>query len=275
MVSVMRARQLLAATALAAAALSGAAAPAAAASDATRWTYYGRTGPAFWGKLDPDWRMCDSGRQQTPINLVPSPSKTDRQLGSVASQKTASFLPVGVQNGFKYDCVSTDGCGSASWAGVDYSLVQFHMHVAAEHTLNGAVIPGELHLVHATPAGRLLVVGVLIDVGAPSELFRKMLAGAEKAVTQAKPQPFARLPISKAEWASLLPLRRGFCNYMGSLTTPPCSEGVTWIVSRQVVTASKSQLARLGRALLDSGSVVLTERPTQPLNGRKVLSYSA
>ncbi|KAK1859884.1 hypothetical protein I4F81_002476 [Pyropia yezoensis] len=199
----MRARQLLAATALAAAALSGGAAPAAAASDATPWTYYGRTGPAFWGKLHPDWRMCDSGRQQTPINLVPGGSKSDRNLGSVATQQTASFLPVGVPNGFKYDCVSTDGCGSASWAGTTYNFVQFHLHVAAEHTLDGAVVPGELHLVHATPSGRLLVVGVLMDVGAPSELIRKKLAGAEKAVTKAVPQPFSRLPISKADRLTL------------------------------------------------------------------------
>lgn len=275
MVSVMRVRQLLAATAVAAAVLSGAVAPTTAASASTRWTYYGKTGPAFWGSLDPDWQTCDTGRQQTPINLVPSGSRSRRNLGSVASQKTASFLPTGVQNGFKYDCVSTDGCGTASWAGVDYKLVQFHLHVAAEHTLNGAVIPAEIHLVHATDAGSLLVVGVLIDVGAPSELIRKMLAGAEKAVTQSDPAPFARLPISKREWASMLPLRRGFCNYRGSLTTPPCSEGVTWIVSRKVITASESQLARLARALLDSGAVVLTERPVQPLNGRKVVCYGS
>lgn len=275
MMTVMRMRQLLAAAAVAAVVLSGAAAPASAASDATRWTYYGPTGPAFWGKLDPDWRMCDAGRQQTPINLEPTGSKSNRNLGSVAKQVTASFLPKGVQNGYKYDCVSTDGCGSASWSGVDYKLVQFHLHVAAEHTLNGAVMPAELHMVHATATGKLLVVGVLIDVGAPSELIGKMLAAAEKAVTQAVPKPFARLPISKSEWAGLVPLRRGFCNYMGSLTTPPCSEGVTWIVSRKVITASESQLARLARSLLDSGAVVLTERPVQPLNGRKVVCYGA
>ncbi|KAK1863320.1 hypothetical protein I4F81_005878 [Pyropia yezoensis] len=207
MVSGRRARLLLTATALAAAALSGGAAPAAAASDATLWTYYGRTGPAFWGQLDPAWRTCDTGRRQTPINLVFAGSKSDRDLGSVATQKTASFLPKGVQNGFKYDCVSKDGCGSASWAGTSYNFVQFHLHVAAEHTLDGAVVPAELHLVHATPTGRLLVVGVLIDVGAPSELIRKMLAGVEKAVTKANPKPFSRLPISKAEWTGLLPLR--------------------------------------------------------------------
>ncbi|KAK1868373.1 hypothetical protein I4F81_010862 [Pyropia yezoensis] len=212
MVSVMRARQLLAATAFAAAALSGVAGPAAAA---TQWQYYGRSGPAFWGELDTAWRKCDSGRQQTPIDLVPLGNVANRDLRSVATQKTAAFLPKAVQNGFKYDCVSTSGCGSAFWSGVKYDLLQFHLHVAAEHTLDGAVIPGELHLVHATSSGRLLVVGVLIDVGAPSPLITKMLAGAEKAVISTDPKPFARLPISKAEWASVLPLDRGFCNYMG------------------------------------------------------------
>lgn len=271
----MRVRQLLAATAVAAVALTRAVAPATAAAEGTKWTYYGKTGPAFWGSLDPDWKKCSTGRQQTPINLVPKGSRSARSLGSVAKQRTASFLPTGVQNGFKYDCVSSDGCGSASWAGINYDFVQFHLHVAAEHTLNGAVMPAELHLVHATKTGALLVVGILIDVGAPSELIRKMLAGAEKAVTQANPKRFSRLPISKREWSSLVPSRRGFCNYRGSLTTPPCSEGVTWIVSRKVVTASERQLARLARALLDSSSVVLTERPVQPLNGRLVVCYGA
>ncbi|GAB0493941.1 hypothetical protein MMPV_005229 [Pyropia vietnamensis] len=270
---VMRARQLLAATALVAAALlSGGAAPADAA---TRWTYYGATGPAFWGDLDPDWRMCSAGRKQTPINLVPKGRKSNLRLRNVATQKSGSFLPKGVQNGYKYDCVSTGGCGTASWAGVDYKFVQFHMHVAAEHTLDGKVMPAEIHLVHATDEGKLLVVGVFIDVGPPSKLFRKMLAAVEKAVTNANPKPFSRLPISKREWESFLPLRRGFCNYMGSLTTPPCSEGVTWIVSRRVITASEAELARLARSLLDSSAVVLTERPVQPLNGRKVTCYGA
>nr|AIH04935.1 carbonic anhydrase 1 [Neoporphyra haitanensis] len=273
MVSVGRVRQLLAATAVAAVALTGAIAPATAAAQGTQWTYYGKTGPKFWGSLDPDWSKCSTGRQQTPINIVPSRSRSARSLGSVAQQRTASFLPKGVQNGFKYDCVSTKGCGSATWARVKYDFVQFHLHIAAEHTLNGAVMPAELHLVHATKSGALLVVGVLIDVGEPSALIAKMLAGVEKAVTRANPRPFSRLPISKREWASLLPSRRGFCNYRGSLTTPPCSEGVTWIVSRQVVTASERQLARLARALLDSGAVVMTERPVQPLNGRQVVCY--
>jgi len=267
-----RVGQLLAAAAVAATVLATAVSPVAAAAEGTRWTYYGKTGPAFWGSLDKDWRTCDTGRKQTPIDLIPTKSVQRRNLASVSAQFTGSFLPVGVQNGFKYDCVS-DLCGRASWAGVNYKFVQFHMHVSSEHTLNGQVLPAEIHLVHASDDGKLLVVGVMLTVGAPNPLLRKMLAAVEKTVTGSDPKKFSRVPISRAEWATLVPAGRGFCNYSGSLTTPPCSEGVTWILSRRVVTASISQLARLARALLDSDSVVLTERPVQPLNGRRVVCY--
>lgn len=271
----VRARQLLAATALAAAALSHAVSPAAAQRFSTKWAYYGSNGPAFWGSINPQWKTCDSGRQQSPIDIKPTAGVERLTLSSVATQFTASFLPKAVQNGFKYNCVSTEGCGTAVWKGTNYKLVQFHLHVAAEHTLNGAIVPGEIHLVHASDAGNLLVVGTLIDVGAPSPLLAKMLEGVEKAVTGSNPKKFSRLPISKKEWSTMVFGGRGFCHYRGSLTTPPCSEGVNWIVSRRVISASVQQLARLARALLNSEAVVLTERPTQPINGRNLVCYGA
>lgn len=102
----------------------------------------------------------------------------------------------------------------------------------------------------------------------------KLLVAAEIALSLTNPQPNTTVSLTAADWAALVPPDGGWCQYPGSLTTPPCTEGVTWAVATDVRTTSEAQLRRLGNVLLDAWSVVLTERPTQPINDRTVTCYS-
>jgi len=263
--------QVVVAAALVAAIVSGCGAPAAAADTATPWAYWGARSPPFWASLDPAWGVCDSGVEQSPINLnFPLPAGF-LPLSQIAMQQASTLKPVSVLNGFKYECVSNNGsCGAARWAGVEYSLVQGHLHVSGEHTVDQEVFPAELHLVHSSTAGELLVVGVLFRVGEESQALDKLLEAAELGLSASE----RTVHLSAHDWAELVPSSGGWCQYGGSLTTPPCSEGVTWAVARSPRTASIDQLRRLGVLLLDAESVVLTERPVQPLGTRQVTCYS-
>lgn len=269
---------VMAAAAVTAVTVAAAAAPATAQDMPPQFDFFGPRGPAFWGTLSPDWRACGSGMEQSPIDVLATPPVGPLPLEGVASQDDGAMLrPAGVANGATFACTAPGSCGIASWAGYTYDLVTVHVHVGVEHTMGGEVFPAELQLVHAADDGSALIAAVHLRVGEANVGLEKLLAAAEAVPSMATAgvATDTMVTLGDADWAALFPGTDGWCQYAGSLTTPPCTEGVTWAVSSAPRTASAAQLRRLSVALLNAGSVVLAKRPVQPLNGRTLTCYSS
>ena len=254
-----RARRAAHVLALSLAALVPGAALLASEHGAPHWGYGAEDGPANWGKLSPDYALCSSGKAQTPIDLVPpavvvaGTHTPAPELEPGHGERALSLL----DNGHTIQVTDTGGT-RLTLDGVRYELLQFHFHDPSEHTIGGRSYPMELHLVHTSADGRLAVVGVLIEQGAENvalaPLFRTLPAktGEHKELKLA------------IDLAQVLPRDHGAFRYAGSLTTPPCSEGVQWLVLEHPITLSREQIAAFTAIVGDD------HRPVQPLNGRTV-----
>lgn len=225
------------------------------AADA-RWGYGEDDGPANWGKLSPDFRLCGEGKAQSPIDIRDA-VETDLVDIDFHYSETASAI---INNGHT---IQVDlAAGSAiSYNGIRYDLLQFHFHAPSEHTISGEAAPMEIHFVHSDPnSGALAVVGVLLTEGeADNDAYAPVLDAmpAEPGEPQALSSPLAL--------DSLLPEAKGYYAYQGSLTTPPCSEIVRWLLLDTPVALSADQIAAYVK-LYDGNA-----RPVQPLGKRDLL----
>jgi carbonic anhydrase len=231
------------------------AAPAAHGST-PHWTYAGETGAEHWGDLDPSFETCETGTHQSPVDLG---TATGAPLADLDLQWHAGTATV-VNNGHTVQIDLTGG-GDLVLDGHPYHLAQFHVHAPSEHTVNGRSFPLEIHFVHKDDEGKLAVVGVLVDTGAATEALAPVLAVHPEPGGAAVPvagtfDPTALLPLA--------PLRIAY-RYDGSLTTPPCSEGVAWSVLFGSITVSPEQLSAITSQLAEANN-----RPVQPLDGRTV-----
>lgn len=241
-----------------AAAVTGAICPTcaslAAEPHAPHWDYEGPGAPDKWGQLQADFRACDLGLQQSPIDLR---SAQAARLDSI--DITFVDMPLRVVNNghtIQVNCVP----GSGMRIGADrYELVQFHFHHPSEHLLDGTRFELECHFVHRSSAGALAVVGVFLRPGTASSTLQ-----AVWDVMPAVEGPEVSLA-TRINPGELLPRERSYFRYFGSLTTPPCSEGVLWTVLKTPVEASPEQLRRF--ALLFTGNA----RPVQSLARRFLL----
>ena len=227
----------------------------AAAPTQPHWGYEGAHGPAHWGALDPGFAVCDDGREHSPIELTAAERQDLSAIGFDYAPSPISIL----NNGHTIQVNYESGSGIVL-DGTRYGLAQFHFHHRSEHTVDGADSPLELHLVHASADGALAVVGVFLEEGGANEalapVFRQMPG-------QAGP---AALVEGTVDAAALLPRARTTWRYPGSLTTPPCSEGVSWLVMTEPVTASREQIESF------SALFPVNNRPVQPLNGRRLVT---
>jgi len=218
------------------------------------WSYSGEAGPQNWGKLEAEFAACGIGKNQSPIDLVNVP-KGDLKPLEIAYGKGANEI---VNNGHTVQVNYRPG-SSLVVDGRSFELKQFHFHAPSENTFDGKHFPLEGHFVHADKDGHLAVVAVMFREGAANPVLATLWksmpgkAGDKKAL--------ASLPSA----AGLLPADRGYYRFTGSLTTPPCSEGVEWLVIKQPATASKQQIGAFGKAVGGPNN-----RPVQPLNGRHV-----
>ncbi len=224
----------------------------AAHTGPAHWTYAGETGPEHWGELDEAWATCGTGKQQSPIDIVPHKGRASEILFVYGPSRATV-----VDNGHTLQVGFAPG-NSIFIDGHRYDLVQFHVHTPSEHTIAGDRFPLEVHLVHKDKDGKLAVIGVLYDAGAPSPVLAALWRKWPAKQNQEK-------PLSKAfDPSALLPENRSVYRYEGSLTTPPCSEGVVWNVMRRTKTDSSAQLDSLKKRY------PMNSRPVASSEGREV-----
>ena len=253
-------RQLIRARA---AALSGSSTPKPPAKPAAHsvtgdahWNYEGETGPQAWGQLKPEFNLCAIGKRQSPINI--DEAATLQGPAEPIQFSYAPSLGTVINNGHTIQ-VDVQGDNSITVRGSNYRLLQFHFHSPSEEQVNFKRFPMVAHLVHRNTEGQLAVVAVLLDVGNNNPFIDRVwtympLDAGDRV----------RMPPDILNVKDLLPTDQRYYQFMGSLTTPPCTEGVLWMVLKQPVQISKNQL-RLFTQLYPNNA-----RPIQPQNGRPV-----
>jgi carbonic anhydrase len=220
----------------AAAAGHGAAAGKAAGHDAVHWGYGGAGSPDKWGTLEADFRVCSLGMEQSPINLS---GPTKAQLATVVPSFAEMPLTI-LHNGHTIQVNCAPGSKSMI-DGQQFDLLQFHFHHPSEHVIDGKPAAMELHFVHRNAAGNLAVLGVMMEAGADNKALAPIWAAMPMAAGPAQTTGTIVAP------AELLPAKREFWRYQGSLTTPPCSEGVLWTVFRDPIQMSPAQVAKFAQ----------------------------
>jgi carbonic anhydrase len=223
----------------------------ASAHAAPHWSYEGKTGAEHWGELQPDFKVCQLGLEQTPIDLV-NGMKGD----AAAVALDYKPLPLRIVNNGHTIQVNADAGSSCVIGGTKYDLLQFHFHHPSEHLLSGKPFDLECHFVHKSSAGDLAVVGVFVKPGAKNVALQGIFDAMPKTEG---PELRASGSINPD---ALLPKSSSFFRYMGSLTTPPCSEGLIWTVFKDPIEASTEQIKQFA-ALFPNNA-----RPAQGRNRR-------
>lgn len=228
-------------------------APALATAAGPHWSYEDQAGPEHWGELDPGYAACASGQQQSPINIA---NDKPAKLPKLEFSYTAAPLKIR-NNGHTIQVDYAPG-STLTLDGQTYQLAQFHFHTPSEHLVDGRASPMEMHLVHKNERGELAVVGVMLTEGAANALLQ--------AIWNKMPAQEGEVTVAGAtiDAGALLPKSRAYATYSGSLTTPPCSEGVRWIVLKQPITLSEAQIDAF-RAVFP-----MNARPVQPLGARSI-----
>jgi carbonic anhydrase len=225
------------------------------AAVAVHWSYGGATGPSKWGKLETDYATCADGTKQSPIDITNAKVANLPDLTINYPPETGSVI----NNGHT---IQVDLAAGATLGlnGLTYNLAQFHFHGPSEHKIGGKQYPLEVHLVHKDSTGRLVVIGVLVSEGSANPAFDSMIASLPTTDGVAAPvsTPF--------DLATMLPAVRATYRYDGSLTTPPCTEGVSWNVMAQPITMSAAQIKAITSKLHEEN-----DRPTQKIGTREVV----
>lgn len=228
------------------------ASPSGAAAH-VEWGYAGATGPEHWAELSKSYSICNNGNQESPVDLS---GAIEADLGTIAFDWKP--LPLrGTNNGHTVQFDAAPG-SSIAIGGRRYALSQFHIHHPSEHLLAGRRFPLELHFVHTLPDGGIGVVGVFVAQGMANPVLQAVLDTVPSAPGETRNG-------GTIDPGRLLPGARGFYRYEGSLTTPPCSEKVDWIVLGQPIEASAAQIAQF------QAIFAFNARPLQPLFRRFLL----
>jgi carbonic anhydrase len=223
------------------------------ANTTPQWAYSGEFGPSAWGALHPSYSLCASGRRQSPIDI--RDGFAVELEPPVFDYRPSAFRVI--DNGRTVQ-VNVDAGNALLIRGRRYELQHFQFHRPSEVRVEGRAFDMSAHLVHRDPEGQLAVVAVLLEKGLAQPLVQEVWNNLplEKHEEYAAPRPI--------DLARLLPEDRRYYTYMGSLTTPPCSEGVLWVVMRQPVTVSPEQIAIFSRLY------PMNARPLQSAAGRVI-----
>jgi len=231
--------------------------PVYAGGTKAHWGYEGHSGPNHWAELSDQFATCGSGTRQSPIDI-----RKGVAMKATLPNITFDYKPAALEvfnNGHTIQANYTSGSG-IEIDGKHFDLLQFHFHTPSENTVEGRPYPMEMHLVHKNKQGKLAVVSVFIKRGKHNEVIQKLWdtmpdkVGDKHALSQ------------HLTATDLLPSQRSFSHFKGSLTTPPCSEGVNWYVMDKPIELSQAQIKKFAKVIGHNA------RPVQSLNDRFVLS---
>jgi carbonic anhydrase len=229
----------------------------ASPSFAAEFGYEGERGPEKWGDLDAASKVCSAGAQQSPIDITGA-IKSQLPPLQIAWKKGADTI---VNNGHTVQVSVAEG-STLTVAGEKYTLLQFHFHRPSEHLIGGKNFPMEVHFVHRNAAGGLAVVGAMMTAGKANAEFRKVVSA----------MPAKEGPAVKADGSidpgGMLPAKHSYYRYSGSLTTPPCSETVNWLLLTEPLQVAGADIEAFGK--LFAGNA----RPVQKPNRRFILQSS-
>jgi len=219
------------------------------------WTYRGERGAEHWAEMKREWAVCGKGQRQSPVDIVSAkrgpaaPLRFDYHPTALRVVNDGHTVRVRFANGSKLYL------GSEALA-----LQQFHFHTPGGDKLGGEEFPMGMHFLHKSASGRLVSLVLLFRQGAENPALKSLLPNMP---AQGLPeQSLGQVQVDPAQW---LPANKGYFRNEGSLTAPPCTEGVLWLVMKQPLEASAAQLQALHRLFPDNA------RPVQPLHGRAVL----
>jgi len=222
------------------------------AGSKAHWGYSGDGCPENWGKLDPAYSACDTGVNQSPINLT---GFIEADLPSIDFTYSTAAYEI-INNGHTVQAVFSKG-SSINIDNIKFNLLQCHFHAPSENTVENKSFPMEGHCVHASDNGKLAVVAIMYEAGKANEgiagLWDKMPhknGDKNKLVTKVNADLF-------------MPADKDYYRFNGSLTTPPCTEGVRWIVLKNSVSVSQEQIDKFVRVMHHPNN-----RPVQPVNAR-------
>ncbi len=219
------------------------------ASHQKHWDY-AQNGPTHWGEFS---KTCADGKSQSPINIVSGKSVELNHKYDIALHEDINTLAKVIDNGHSIKVTPKEG-GTITFNGETFKLLQFHFHGKSEHTVDGKRYDMVAHLVHQNPKTKqLAVVAIFFKEGKKSPLLDTIIHGIDREI-EIDPQDI--LPVDKAH----------YYHYIGSLTTPPCSENVQWYLLKEPSEASKEQIEAFRNYYVDN------ERPIQELNDRAVES---
>jgi carbonic anhydrase len=228
-----------------------------AAAGHPHWGYDGEHGPQHWGDMDGEFAACKLGKHQSPIDIQ---SAQKAPLPGLVFDYRPSPLTV-IDNGHTIQVKVAPG-SSIKIGDATYELVQFHFHRQSEEKVKGKAFAMDAHLVHRDAAGKLAVVAVLLEPGAANPVLEQILRNVSPGQGERAPTGVTIDP------AALLPKKRGYYAFTGSLTTPPCSEGVAWFVLKAPMEISEQQVAAFAKRYPHNA------RPVQPLANRVVQESS-
>ncbi len=226
--------------------------PMAVIADNVPWGYTGPNGPGDWADMRQEFKLCGSGKEQSPINISGAKSAN---LPAIQFDYKPGSLEI-LHNGHTVLIKRAKG-SRITVGGEKYELLQFHFHSPGENTVDGKTFPMEIHLVHKSAKGKIMVLGVFTKIGAKNAVL-------DKAWNHMPQQSGDRKQVASVNInaADLLPTDRSYYSFKGSITIPPCSEGIEWIVLKTPVEVSDEQIKQFSRVVGENA------RPVQPVYSR-------
>ena len=229
---------------------------AAPAADSPSWDYQGKRGALVWNKLGPAWKGCGQGHQQSPVDI--RGAHLNKKLPALEFHYMTGQATL--ENNGRTVLVHVKPGSYVTISGVRYDLIEYDFHHPSETAVNGKLSDMEIHLLHKSADGHqiILAIRLLEDVSAPNAALAALWPHLPKKAGETDK---STEPVNPG---ALLPADRGYWTYTGSLSTPPCTEGVQWYVFEQEVTISREQLHSFGNLFK------INTRPMQETHGRRI-----